>query len=60
MRLSGNFYSGSARGSFRHALFVALAACAVGATATAAVILNLVEAPTPQLAALGTSPRVIE
>jgi len=61
MRLIGNFYSEWAhdRGNFHHTLLVTLVACAVGATASAAVILFLASSPITQPGAPSISPRPI-
>jgi hypothetical protein len=50
MRLIGNYYSewSDTRGNTRHTLLVTLVACAVGATASAAVIFSLASSPTTQ------------
>jgi hypothetical protein len=62
MRFTGNFFSEWAHvrgGSSNHALFVAVVACAVGATASGAVILTLVGSPTTQPSVSSISPRAI-
>jgi hypothetical protein len=50
MRLIGNYYSewSDTRGNKRHTLLVTLVACAVGATASAAVIFSLANSTTTQ------------
>lgn len=50
MRLIGNYYSewSDTRGNTRHTLLVTLVACAVGATASAAVIFSLASSTTTQ------------
>jgi hypothetical protein len=61
MRLIGNYYSewADARGDTRRTLLVTLVACAVGATASAAVIFSLAGSPTTQSSAPPISPRAI-
>jgi hypothetical protein len=62
MRPTGNFHSEWApvQGkSFHHAFFVASVACAVGATASAAVILSLVGSPVTESGIPSTSARAI-
>jgi hypothetical protein len=61
MRLIGNFYSEWVhdRGNFHHTLLVTLVACAVGATASAAVILSLASSPITQPGSPSISPRAI-
>ena len=61
MRLIGNYYSEwvDARRDTRHTLLVTLVACAVGATAGAAVILSLASSPTTQPGVPSISPRPI-
>ena len=60
MRLIGNYYSewADARGDTRRTLLVTLVACAVGATASAAVIFSLASSTT-QSSAPPISPRAI-
>ena len=61
MRLIGNYYSewADARGDTRRILLVTLVACAVGATASAAVIFSLAGSPTTQSSAPPISPRAL-
>ena len=61
MRLIGNFYSEWThdRGNFHHILLVTLVACAVGATASAAVILSLASASVTQPGVPSISPQAI-
>jgi hypothetical protein len=61
MRLTGNYYSewADARGDTRRTLLVTLVACAVGATASAAVIFSLAGSPTTQSGVPPISPRAI-
>jgi hypothetical protein len=61
MRLMGNYYSewADARGDTRRTLLVTLVACAVGATASAAVIFSLASSPTTQSSAPPISPRAL-
>ena len=61
MRLIGNYYSewAEARGDTRRTLLVTLVACAVGATASAAVIFSLASSPTTQSGVPPISPRAI-
>jgi hypothetical protein len=61
MRLMGNYYSewADARGDTRRTLLVTLVACAVGATASAAVIFSLAGSPTTQSSAPPILPRAI-
>jgi hypothetical protein len=61
MRLIGNYHSewADARRDTRHTLLVTLVACAVGATAGAAVILSLASSPTTQPGVPSISPRPI-
>src|SRR5215470_4861725 len=61
MRVSGNYYSewAEARGDTRRTLLVTLVACAVGATASAAVIFSLASSPTTQSGVPPISPRAI-
>jgi hypothetical protein len=61
MRLIGNYYSewADARGDTRRTLLVTLVACAVGATASAAVIFSLAGSPTTQSSAPPILPRAI-
>jgi hypothetical protein len=61
MRLIGNYYSewADARGDTRRTLLVTLVACAVGATASAAVIFSLASSPTTQSGVPPISPRAI-
>jgi hypothetical protein len=51
MRLMGNYYSewADVRGDTRRTVLVTLVACAVGATASAAVIFSLASSPTTQI-----------
>jgi hypothetical protein len=65
MRFTGNFFSegayvpgGRSRRS-SHTLLVPLVACAIGATASGAVILSLVGSPTIQQSVSSSSPRAI-
>src|SRR5215472_12079138 len=60
MRL-GNYYSewADARGDTHRTLLVTLVACAVGATASAAVIFSLASSPTTQSGVPPISPRAI-
>src|SRR5215472_18480146 len=60
MRL-GNYYSewADARGDTRRTLLVTLVACAVGATASAAVIFSLASSSTTQSGVPPISPRAI-
>jgi hypothetical protein len=57
----GNYYSewADARGDTRRTLLVTLVACAVGATASAAVIFSLASSPTTQSSAPPISPRAL-
>jgi len=61
MRLSGNYYSewADTRRDTRRTLLVTLVACAVGATASAAVIFSLASSPTTQSGVSPISPRAI-
>jgi len=61
MQLIGNYYSewADARGDTRRTLLVTLVACAVGATASAAVIFSLASSPTTQSGVPPISPRAI-
>jgi hypothetical protein len=62
MRFTGNFYSEWAHargGSSNRTLFFALVACAVGATASGAVILSLVDPPSTQPGVPSISQRAI-
>ena len=61
MRSMGNYYSewADARGDTRRTLLVTLVACAVGATASAAVIFSLASSPTTQSGVPSISPRAI-
>src|SRR6516165_12654810 len=61
MRLSGNYYSewADTRRDTRRTLLVTLVACAVGATASAAVIFSLASSPTTQSGVPPISPRAI-
>ncbi len=61
MRLIGNYYSewADARGDTRRTLLVTLVACAVGATASAAVIFSLASSPITQSGVPPISPRAI-
>jgi hypothetical protein len=61
MRLTGNYYSewSDARGHTRRTLLVTLVACAVGATASAAVIFSLASSPTTQSGVPSIAPRAI-
>jgi hypothetical protein len=61
MRAIGNFYSWAhVQGkSSHHAFFVGSVACAVGATASAAVILSLVDSPVRESGIPSTSARAI-
>jgi hypothetical protein len=61
MRLIGNYYSEwtDARGDTRRTLLVTSVACAVGATASAAVIFSLASSPTTQSGVPPISPRAI-
>src|SRR6516164_2999993 len=61
MRVSGNYYSewADTRGNTRRTLLVTLVACAVGATASAAVIFSLASSPTTQSGVPSISPRAI-
>jgi hypothetical protein len=62
MRFTGNFFSEEAYvggGSSDHTLLVPLIACAVGATASGAVLLYLVGSPITQPAASSIPPRAI-
>jgi hypothetical protein len=61
MRLMGNYYSewADARSDTRRTVLVTLVACAVGATASAAVIFSLASSPTTQSSAPPISPRAI-
>jgi hypothetical protein len=61
MRLIGNYYSewADVRGDTRRTLLVTLVACAVGATASAAVIFSLASSPTTQSGVPPISPRAI-
>ncbi len=61
MRLIGNYYSewADAGGDTRRTLLVTLVACAVGATASAAVIFSLTSSPTTQSSVPAISPRAI-
>jgi hypothetical protein len=61
MRSMGNYYSewADARGNTRRTLLVTLVACAVGATASAAVIFSLASSPTTQSGVPPISPRAI-
>jgi hypothetical protein len=58
MRFAGNFFS-EWQGGSHHTLLAAFVACAVGATACAAVVLSLVSSPTTQPAVSSNSPRAI-
>ena len=62
MRFTGNYFSEWAYGrgvSSNHTLLVPLVACAVGATASGAVILSLAGSPATQPSVSSNSPRVI-
>ena len=61
MRSMGNYYSewADSRGNTRRTLLVTLVACAVGATASAAVIFSLASSPTTQSGVPAISPRAI-
>ena len=61
MRSMGNYYSewADTRGNTRRTLLVTLVACAVGATASAAVIFSLASSPTTQSSVPPISPRAI-
>src|SRR5438874_932961 len=61
MRLIGNYYSewADARGDTRRTLLVTLVACAVGSTASVAVIFSLASSPTTQSGVPPISPRAI-
>jgi hypothetical protein len=61
MRLMGNYYSewADARGDTGRTLLVTLVACAVGATASAAVIFSLASSSTTQSSVPPISPRAI-
>jgi hypothetical protein len=61
MRSMGNYYSewADSRGNTRRTLLVTLVACAVGATASAAVIFSLTSSPTTQSGVPPISPRAI-
>jgi hypothetical protein len=61
MRLIGNYYSewADARGDTGRTLLVTLVACAVGATASAAVIFSLASSSTTQSSVPPISPRAI-
>src|SRR6516225_5615941 len=60
MRSMGNYSEwADARGHTRRTLLVTLVACAVGATASAAVIFSLASSPTTQSAVPSISPRAI-
>jgi hypothetical protein len=61
MPLMGNYYSewADARDDTRRTVLVTLVACAVGATASAAVIFSLASSPTTQSSAPPISPRAI-
>ena len=59
MRFTGNFFSETRRGSSNHSLLAALVACALGATASGAVILSLAGPPTTQPGVSSISPRAI-
>src|SRR5215475_5968025 len=59
MRFAGNFFSEwQGKGTY-HTLLAAFVACAVGATACAAVVLSMVSSPTTQTAVSSNSPRAI-
>ena len=61
MQLIGNYYSewADARGDTRRTLLATFVACAVGATASAAVIFSLASSPTTQSGVPPISPRAI-
>src|SRR5215469_9440233 len=61
MRSMGNYYSewADSRGNTRRTLLVTLVACAVGATASAAVIFSLASSSTTQSGVPPISPRAI-
>ena len=61
MRSMGNYYSewADARGDTRRTLLATLVACAVGATASAAVIFSLASSPTTQSGVPPISPSAI-
>ena len=61
MRLIGNYYSewADARRNTRHTVLVTLVACAVGATASAAVIFSLASSPPTQPGAPSISAQAI-
>src|SRR6516225_2678769 len=61
MRSMGNYYSewADARGDTRRTLLATFVACAVGATASAAVIFSLASSPTTQSGIPPISPRAI-
>ena len=61
MRLIGNYYSewADAQGDTHRTFLVTFVACAVGATASAAVIFSLASSPTTQSSAPPISPRAL-
>jgi hypothetical protein len=62
MRFTGNFFSEGhhvSGGRSSHTLLVPLVACAVGATASGAVVLSLVGSPVTQQSVSSSSPRAI-
>jgi hypothetical protein len=61
MRSIGNYYSewANTRGNTRHTLLITLVGCAVGATASAAVIFSLASSPTTQSSVSTISPQAI-
>ena len=61
MRSMGNYYSewADARGDTRRTLLATFVACAVGATASAAVIFSLASSPTTQSSVSPISPRAM-
>ena len=59
MRFAGNFFSEWQGNDSHRTLLAAFVACAVGATACAAVVLSMVSSPTTQTAVSSNSPRAI-
>lgn len=62
MRFTGNFFSEGAHlrgGRSNHSFLVPLVACAVGATASGAVVLSLMGSPVPQPGPSSIPPRAI-
>src|SRR5215469_11214892 len=59
MRFAGNFFSEWQGKGSHHTLLAAFVACAVGATACAAVVLSLVSSSTTQPAVSSNPPRAI-